>query len=171
MQIKTQIPIPGFLKIKYRYFSGLWYSMCVLKLPAREEAKSHWLHLFDLSPLCDFICLPKWPALEDAKSHWLHLFHFSPLMIMFIVMTNFGQLVYMQKPKQLSELITNGSNKEKTKRIEQFPKNPGIEYKANTVPKNTGIPGFCKNTVPYRTGMKFLIPLGPACDAQKIKKV
>ena len=83
-------------------------------------------------------------------------------MIMFIVMTNFGQLVYMQKPKQLSKLITNGSNKEKTKRIEQFPKNPGIEYKANTVPKNTGIPGFCKNTVPYRTGMKFLIPLGPA---------
>ena len=77
-------------------------------------------------------------------------------------MTNFGQLVYMQKPKQLSKLITNGSNKEKTKRIEQFPKNPGIEYKANTVPKNTGIPGFCKNTVPYRTGMKFLIPLGPA---------
>ena len=76
-------------------------------------------------------------------------------------MTNFGQLVYMQKPKQLSKLITNGSNKEKTKRIEQFPKNPGIEYKANTVPKNTGIPGFCKNTVPYRTGMKFLIPLGP----------
>ena len=22
----TQIPIPGFLKIKYRYFSGFWYS-------------------------------------------------------------------------------------------------------------------------------------------------
>ena len=79
-------------------------------------------------------------------------------------MTNFGQLVYMQKTKQLSKLITNGSNKEKTKRIEQFPKNPGIEYKANTVPKNTGIPGFCKNTVPYRTGMKFLIPLGPAAQ-------
>ena len=37
-----------------------------------------------------------------------------------------------------------------------------IKKKANTVPKNTGIPGFCKNTVPYRTGMKFLIPLGPA---------
>ena len=36
-----------------------------------------------------------------------------------------------------------------------------MKYKANTVPKNTGIPGFCKNTVPYRTGMKFLIPLGP----------
>merc|ERR1711934_710942 len=32
--------------------------------------------------------------------------------------------------------------------------------------KNTGIPGFCKNTVPYRTGMKFLIPLGSALRAQ-----
>ena len=84
-------------------------------------------------------------------------------------MTNFGQLVYMQKPKQLSKLITNGSNKEKTKRIEQFPKNPGIEYKANTVPKNTGIPGFCKNTVPYRTGMKFLIPLGPAGGMRQMR--
>ena len=39
-----------------------------------------------------------------------------------------------------------------------------MKYKANTVPKNTGIPGFCKNTVPYRTGMKFLIPLGPDDD-------
>ena len=47
----TQIPIPGFLKIKYRYFSGFWYSMSVLKLHAREDAKSHWLHLFDFSPL------------------------------------------------------------------------------------------------------------------------
>ena len=36
-----------------------------------------------------------------------------------------------------------------------------IKKKANTVPKNTGIPGFCKNIVPYCTGMKFLIPLEP----------
>ena len=70
----TQIPIPGFLKIKYRYFSGFWYSMCVLKLPAREDAKSHWLHLFDFSPLCILMCLLKWPAWKDAKSYWLHLF-------------------------------------------------------------------------------------------------
>ena len=35
------------------------------------------------------------------------------------------------------------------------------KYKVCTVPKNTGIPGFCKNTVPYRTGIKFLIPLEP----------
>ena len=85
----TQIPIPGFLKIKYRYFSGFWYSMCVLKLPAREDAKSHWLHLFDFSPLCVFMCFFKLTAWEDAKSHWLRLFDFSPLMIMFIVMTIF----------------------------------------------------------------------------------
>ena len=77
----TQIPIPEFLKIKYRYFSGFWYSMCVLKLPAREDAKSHWLHLFDFSPLCVFKCLLKLPAWEDAKSHWLHLFGFSPLCV------------------------------------------------------------------------------------------
>ena len=42
-----------------------------------------------------------------------------------------------------------------------FQKIPVWKYKAYTVPKNTGIPGFCKNTVPYRTGIKFLIPLGP----------
>ena len=54
--------------------------------------------------------------------------------------------------------------KKKKKNNEKFPKNPGMKYKANTVPKNTGIPGFCKNTVPYRSGMKFIIPLGPACD-------
>ena len=40
----------------------------------------------------------------------------------------------------------------------------GWKYKVYTVPKNTGIPGFCKNTVPYRTGIKFLIPLEPGPD-------
>ena len=44
-----------------------------------------------------------------------------------------------------------------------------IKKKANTVPKNTGIPGFCKNTVPYRTGMKFLIPLGPGGDGEGLE--
>ena len=77
----TEIPIPVFLKIKYRYFSGFWCSMCVLKLPAREDARSHWLHLFDVSPLCIIMCLLKWPAWEDAKSHWLHLFDFSRLCV------------------------------------------------------------------------------------------
>ena len=41
-----------------------------------------------------------------------------------------------------------------------------MKTKAYTVPKNTGIPGFCKNTVPYRTGIKFLIPLGPGRDTE-----
>ena len=58
---------------------------------------------------------------------------------------------------------------EPIKKIEQFPKNPGMKiYEANTVPKNTGIPGFCKNTVPYRSGMKFLLPLGPVSDGPHI---
>ena len=76
-----------------------------------------------------------------------------------------GQLVYLQKPKQLwklSKLITNGTNKEKTKISNNSQTILIWKYKANTVPKNTGIPGFCKNTVPYRTGIKFLIPLEPA---------
>ena len=47
-----------------------------------------------------------------------------------------------------------------------FQKIPVWKYKVCTVPKNTGIPGFCKNTVPYRTGIKFLIPLGPAGEYQ-----
>ena len=58
----------------------------------------------------------------------------------------------------MSKLITNCTNKEIPQNTKQFPK----KYKAYTVPKNTGIPGFCINTVPYRTGIKFLIPLGPA---------
>ena len=61
----TQIPIPGFLKKEYRYFSVFWQIICVLKVPAQEDAKSHWLHLFDFSPLCIHIYvssngLPEW---------------------------------------------------------------------------------------------------------------
>ena len=77
-----------------------------------------------------------------------------------------GHLAYIQNLSQLwkmSKLITNCTNKEIPQNTEQFPKKILVwKYKAYTVPKNTGIPGFCKNTVPYRTGMKFLIPLGPA---------
>ena len=68
---------------------------------------------------------------------------------------------------KMSKLITNCTNKEIPQNTEQFPKKILVwKYKAYTVPKNTGIPGFCKNTVPYRTGMKFLIPLGPGWDPQ-----
>ena len=47
----------------YKKKSG---AACVLKLSAREDAKSHCLHLFCLSPLCVFKCVLKWPAWEDA---------------------------------------------------------------------------------------------------------
>ena len=36
--------------------------MCVLKLPARDDAQSHWLHLFDFSPVCVFMCVLKLPT-------------------------------------------------------------------------------------------------------------
>ena len=48
-------------------FSPLCDFKCVLKLAGQVDAKLHWLHLFDLSPLCLF------------KSHWMHWFSFSPL--------------------------------------------------------------------------------------------
>ena len=61
------------------------FKLCViksiLKLLAREDAKSHWLHSFDFSPLCVFTCVLKSPAWQDAKSHWLHLFDLSQLCI------------------------------------------------------------------------------------------
>ena len=88
-------------------------------------------------------------------------------MIMFIVMTKFvlGQLAYIQKPKQfwkLFNLITNGTNKEKTKIFELFPKNIRlIPYRKISVYRD-----FAK--IPYRTGMKFLIPLGPAEDLREL---
>ena len=62
-------------------FSSLCVFKWILKLPAREEAKSHLLHLFGFSPLCIFTWVLKWLACEDAKSHRLHLFDFSPLCV------------------------------------------------------------------------------------------
>ena len=86
------------------------------------------------------------------------------MMIMFIVMTKFvlGQLAYIQKPKQfwkLFKLITNPPIKKKRK----FSKISKKSWDENVrlIPYRK-IPGFCKNTVPYSTGMKFLIPLEPA---------
>ena len=61
-----------------------------------------------------------------------------------------------------SKLITNCTNKEIPNNFQRI---PVWKYKAYTVPKNTGIPGFCKNTVPYRTGIKFLIPLEPGRES------
>ena len=50
--------------------------MCLVRLSARVDAKSHWLHLFDFSPLCIFKCLLKTPTQEEVNSHWLHLWAF-----------------------------------------------------------------------------------------------
>ena len=41
------------------WFSPLCFFKRVLKWPAQEDVLSHWLHLFDFSPLCIFICIFK----------------------------------------------------------------------------------------------------------------
>ena len=43
-------------------FSPLWDLKCILKSAGQVDAKLHWLHLFDLSPLCVFKCILKLPA-------------------------------------------------------------------------------------------------------------
>ena len=41
--------------------------------------------LFDFSPPCVFIkCVLRLPAWDDAKLHWLHLFTFSPLCVLYM---------------------------------------------------------------------------------------
>ena len=52
--------------------------LCFLRARAHEDAKSHWSHVLDFSPLCIFKCALKLPACEDAKSHWLLLLVFPP---------------------------------------------------------------------------------------------
>ena len=44
------------------FYTGLCLFICLLKELGSEQAKSHWLHLFDFSPLCVFKCVLKWPA-------------------------------------------------------------------------------------------------------------
>ena len=50
---------------------------CLLKWSALKEAKSHWLLMFDFSPLCIFMCSIKWPLWENAcnakKDMWRYL--------------------------------------------------------------------------------------------------
>ena len=50
----------------------------LLKLSARNEAKTHWLHFYTFSPERVFKCFLKSPAWTDGKSQWLHLNDFSP---------------------------------------------------------------------------------------------
>ena len=47
--------------------SPLWDLKCILKSAGQVDAKLHWLHLFDFSPLCVFKYILKLPAWEEAK--------------------------------------------------------------------------------------------------------
>ena len=69
-------PPPILIETKSRLFSKNFELGAPLRLSAREETKSHRLHLFDFSPLCISKCLLKLAAIEDEKSHWLHFFTF-----------------------------------------------------------------------------------------------
>ena len=48
--------------VAFFYFSTLFF----FKWPAREDAKSHWLHLFGFSPQCVFKCVLKTSTQEVA---------------------------------------------------------------------------------------------------------
>ena len=48
------------------------------QMPARTDAKTHWLHFYAFTPKGVFRCFLKSPAWTDGKSHWLHLNDFSP---------------------------------------------------------------------------------------------
>ena len=56
----------------------LFSTMHFQRVTAGIDAKSHWSHLFDYSPLCVIKCLLKLTATKNEKSHWLHVFNFSP---------------------------------------------------------------------------------------------
>ena len=48
------------------FYTRLCLFICLLKELGSEQAKSHWLHLFDFSPLCVFKWVLKLPAQEEA---------------------------------------------------------------------------------------------------------
>ena len=52
---------------------------CLLKLSARTDAKSHWLHLYAFSPKGVFRCFLKSPAWIDGKSQMVALVRFFQL--------------------------------------------------------------------------------------------
>ena len=73
----VQPPTPlSWLRQNPDFFSKNFELGAPLRLSAREETKSHRLHLFDFSPLCISKRLLKLAAIEDEKSHWLHFFTF-----------------------------------------------------------------------------------------------
>ena len=49
---------------------------CLIKLPALEDAKSHWLRLFDCSLLCIFKCCLKSPAWERKEIEMFSVYFF-----------------------------------------------------------------------------------------------
>ena len=66
------------------WLSPLCIFKCVLEWPAGEDAKSHWLHLFDFSPLCIFKCFLKWPACEQAVTFVICQSPKQPLCFLFV---------------------------------------------------------------------------------------
>ena len=62
-------------------FFSVCFHICVLKVPARVDAYSHWLHLFEFSPLWSFKWVYNTTAQEDGILRWLHTFYFYLLCI------------------------------------------------------------------------------------------
>ena len=77
----TTRPTPSLSPGGHMYQSSSTTVKCCKTLSKSKDAKSHWLNLFDFSPLCFFKCVLKSPAPEEALSHWQHLFDFSPLCV------------------------------------------------------------------------------------------
>ena len=82
------------------YVLPVWVFKCLFKLPAREDANSHWLHLFDCSPVCVFRCFLKLLSWENAESHWLHLFWFFSNMC-------FQMCLQIARPRDFSSVFSN----------------------------------------------------------------
>ena len=59
--------------------SYVFFFNCLLKLSARTDAKSHWLHLYAFSPKGVFRCFLKSPAWIDGKSQMVALVRFFQL--------------------------------------------------------------------------------------------
>ena len=69
-----------FLEGSARKDAYVTFSLCVfkclIKLPALEDAKSHWLRLFDCSLLCIFKCCLKSPASERKEIEMFSVYFF-----------------------------------------------------------------------------------------------
>ena len=61
-----------------KHIFTLWVLEWFFKTSTREEAKSHWLHLYDFSPEWVFKCTLKLLAQTKTELHWLYLKDLSP---------------------------------------------------------------------------------------------